>query len=299
MASLVLLGAGASYGSVGVDPYPPPLGNQLFGELVNRGGVASSLPDGLKRLFEYNFEEGMAKYFEDSRKNVMTFQRELAEYLAEFKITEKSVYLRLINAVGRSRVIFSSLNYDLLFEQAALGLGYGVRYDSASLANEIPLLKIHGSCNFWPNFPMGMLRGCVMEDSGVADIEANIRPLDQYETLLRCRGEDSVAPAIALFAKGKAVRVCPSFVEFQYAQWKGVAEAASKIFIVGVRVHPVDAHIWEIIGKSKSAVYYFGFDSDESEFGAWKADHKKRNAYFINKNFEQAVPVIASLLNKR
>ena len=42
MAVIVLLGAGASFGSVGVKPCPPPLGNNLFDALVDMGGVAQS-----------------------------------------------------------------------------------------------------------------------------------------------------------------------------------------------------------------------------------------------------------------
>lgn len=48
MAVVVLLGAGASFGSVGVKPYSPPLGNGLFNDLVERGGVASTLPQYIK-----------------------------------------------------------------------------------------------------------------------------------------------------------------------------------------------------------------------------------------------------------
>ena len=43
MTAVVLLGAGASYGSE-TDAPRPPLGNKLFEELEAAGGVASRLP---------------------------------------------------------------------------------------------------------------------------------------------------------------------------------------------------------------------------------------------------------------
>jgi len=83
MAALILFGAGASYGSKHVEgDKAPPLGIDLFRELALREGIASSLPDGIKNEFVENFEVGMAKYYEHSNGNIMTFQREMAEYLA-------------------------------------------------------------------------------------------------------------------------------------------------------------------------------------------------------------------------
>lgn len=94
MTNLVLIGAGASYGSGSVEPYPPPLGNGehgLFSKLELAGGVAAGLPDKLKALFRTDFERGMADYYEYADGNIMAFQRQLAGYLAQFKPSADNV----------------------------------------------------------------------------------------------------------------------------------------------------------------------------------------------------------------
>ena len=151
MAKIVLLGAGASFGSSDVTPHPPPLGGALFNELLSNGGEAASLPEEIKVIFQENFEEGMAKYYDYTNGNIMSFQRELSGYLAKFKPGKDNTYRRLLEALGTKRVIYSSLNYDLLFEQSATDIGLNVKYDTANEKGAVRLLKIHGSSNFWPN----------------------------------------------------------------------------------------------------------------------------------------------------
>jgi hypothetical protein len=101
-----------------------------------------------------------------------------------------------------------------------------------------------------------------------------------------------LAPAIAMYAEGKAVKVCPNYVDAQQAQWKIVTTSASRIFVVGVRVHIADAHIWGLLAKSKAPVTYFGRAPDKPEFMAWKATAKKKNAFFVEATFAESVKVI-------
>jgi hypothetical protein len=295
MAVVMLLGAGSSFGSVGVTPHVPPLGNGLFTDLVQRGGVASLLPDYIKKLFESNFEDGMAEYYKYSDGNIMTFQRELAHYLSSFQPTDSNVYINLINELGSQRVIYSSLNYDLLFELSAGKLGLFTNYTSEYKKGGVRLLKIHGSSNFWPDLPTGMLQGCTIAGSGRADIQASIRPLNQLETLEKCIKEDSVAPAIAMFAVGKSVKISPDYVEQQYEMWKAQVLKSSKIFVIGVRVHEVDHHIWGVLGKAQAKVVYFGFESDRAEFEQWKTNNNKKNAYFYKSDFKNSVKTIKNM----
>lgn len=154
------------------------------------------------------------------------------------------------------------------------------------------MLKIHGSSNFWPDLPTGMLKGCTISGSVRADIDAPIKTLTQAETLYKCTSEDSVAPAMAMFAVGKDVKISPDFVENQYEMWKEQVLRSSKIFVVGVRVHEIDEHIWGILGEVKAKVFYFGLEYDRAEFNMWKRNHKKKDAYFVISDFKNAVDKI-------
>lgn len=298
MAVIVLLGAGASFGSKNALPHTPPLGNKLFDDLVARGGIAARLPEYIQNIFKSNFEAGMLEYYKMSNGNIMAFQRELAHYLAEFSPLSDNVYIKLITTLNRSRVIYSSLNYDLLFEISAGHCNLNTYYTSKHHSDGVRLLKIHGSSNFWPDIPTGTFVGCTFIGSGRADIQAPIRPLNQRQTIYKCLQEDSVAPAIAMFAPGKQVKISPDYVENQYGMWLNAVKKASKIFIVGVRVHEVDTHIWGELGKIQGSVHYFGFENDKREFAQWKQNSVKNNAFFHESDFENAVEIISKIYKK-
>ncbi|MBP2197241.1 hypothetical protein [Pantoea cypripedii] len=296
MGYMILLGAGASFGSGSVLPYAPPLGNSLFTKLEELGNTAASLPNELKDLFRENFESGMAAYNEFANGNVMSFQRELAGYLARFKPLQGNHYIRLIESLNNRRFTYCSLNYDLLFELSANSLGYGITYSNRLAPRNIRLLKIHGSCNFWPDLGKSIIRGVSFFGSFSAAISAQVKPLNQYQSILKSTTEDSIAPAIAMYAEGKKVTVCPDYVSAQQEMWNESINETSKIFIIGVRVHQADKHIWQNIGESESDIYYFGASkADEEEFVAWKDAYRKKNAYFRLCLFPEAIDAIISL----
>ncbi len=297
MVSVVLVGAGASFGSEESSQHTPPLGINLFDRLQEQGGIAALIPSEIKTLFRADFEKGMAEYYEHADGDIMRFQRELAHYLAMFRPSPRNVYLRLIQTIGTRRVIYCSLNYDLLFELSAANLGLNTLYGTGCKEGHIRLIKPHGSSNFWPDIPVGMIRGGTFRRIGRADIQAPIRPLNQEETLYRCRSEDSVAPAIAMYAAGKAVKISPDYVEEQQRQWTLSAYAAKHVFVVGARVHPIDDHIWGTLSKTKANVTYFGFPNDLQSFVEWKSASRKKNAYFVESDFAHCINVIRSRIN--
>jgi hypothetical protein len=299
MTSVILLGAGASFGSGDVSPSIPPLGNDpdgLFARLETVGGQAANLPEDLKSLFRSDFEKGMAKFYEDSNGNIMRFQREIAAYLAQFTPGAKNAYVRLIQTVGVRRAIYASLNYDLLFELAAGSQGIKTCYGVEPLTSEVRLLKLHGSSNFWPDIPAGMLKNVTVANSVRADVQALIRPLNQNETLDRCAIEDSLAPAIAMYAEGKTVKISPDYVEQQQALWKTAVSDANKVFVVGVRVHNADAHIWGELAKTKASITYFGRCPDREAYEEWKTGYGKKHAYFIEATFQESIGIIGHRL---
>lgn len=299
MVSVVLFGAGASFGSGAVSPHVPPLGNGpdgLFSRLEATGGEASRLPDRLKSAFRADFEKGMSEYYEYSNGAIMRFQRELAAYFAQFKPGPSNTYLRLIQTLGVKRVIYSSLNYDLLFELSAAALQLKTTYGVDASASGARLIKLHGSCNFWPDIPPGTLRGITISRSGRADVQASIRPLTQEETIHYCANEESLAPAMAMYAEGKSVKVSPDYVDDQQSQWQSAVVKARHVFVVGVRVHSTDFHVWGALAKTQASITYFGRPADKSTFFDWKKVAGKRNAYFIEATFSECVGIIKSRL---
>lgn len=292
MTRVILLGAGASNGSIDASPSVPPLGNGLFDALASRNTQAATLPEHLKDLFRENFEAGMAAFYEYSNGTVMRFQRELAHYMAEFVPGPANAYIQLIKSLPSARCILSTLNYDLLIELSAAHLGYDTAYTVEHNPTCIRLLKLHGSCNFWPHMPGMTLRNVVISNCGV-DIQSQIMPLSREETLRKCLTEDSVAPSIAMYVEGKPVKVSPDYVERQKSMWSQAVSQASKICIAGARIHMPDTHIWAPLSTTKADVFYYGLQADYESFGEWKEASKKANAHFIKANFSDAVPKIS------
>lgn len=296
MKILVLLGAGASHGSKDVKPKVPPLGPQLFAELVKLGKEASRLPDDVKRMFNLDFEKGMKYYFSKTRGDVVTFQRELALYLASFEPGKENLYKVLLNKLINTNVVYCSLNYDLLLEEAADSLGLMVCYKSQCSHRGVNLLKIHGSSNFWPKLPMNMFRNCKIFGSTGQDVIAEVETLNRVETLKRCRQDTSMAPALSLYTEGKRVLICKDFVDVQLQMWYRETVNAEIIFIIGVKVQTQDVHVWAQLATSKARIVYFGLKTDEESFNKWKHDHPAINAEFHEAYFEGAISAIENIL---
>jgi hypothetical protein len=75
MVAVVLLGAGASFGSGECSTTEvPPLGNGLFAKLAQHSEEAASVPEDIKATFGMDFEAGMAEYAHYQNDNIMSFQ---------------------------------------------------------------------------------------------------------------------------------------------------------------------------------------------------------------------------------
>lgn len=297
MPTLVLLGAGASHGS---EPdrniRTPPLGNYLFGELCALGGVASKIPDDIKKVFfDQGFEEGMALFNARINIQLQAFHRELSAYLADFVPTSQNYYLDLLKKLGGRNVVFSSLNYDMMLEEAAIMIGMNVTYGVARAPNTVRVLKPHGSINFWPDSPPEMFTNCSFSNCGPI-LEIPVRPLRREPARNRCITDTSLSPAISMYAKGKKVSICPSFVREQQERFSAVCKQSSRILIIGVRVIPEDVHIWQPILKSGSEITYFGNDNDESELRAWATKNDRNNYVFVNGYFGKAIEHITPFI---
>lgn len=290
MDKLVLLGAGASYGSELTGRPVPPLGPDLFDRLASRPGIASRLPKSTQQLFK-DFEKGMAEFAVSNNGDIQQFQREMACYLAEFTPSPNSLYCELLKLFDRKETIFASLNYDLLLEEAMEACGYHACYDLKLLYRRIRLIKPHGSSNFWYDLPGHVFRNIKVVNCGTA-LSAPVRPRNRVESLALCQTDDSFAPAMSLYAKGKEVKTCPDFVIQQQALFEEACLSVKEIYIIGVRVVPEDAHVWGPLMKSSAHLTYFGRGNDESEFMAWVKSVGKENFSFVQGYFGEALDYI-------
>jgi hypothetical protein len=289
MHTLVLLGAGASFGSERDGVARPPLGENLFKEMAAAGSLASELPEDLANIFKSNFEIGMNALCEQFSKNIQRFQRELAEFLSSYSPTHDSLYIKLIKKMGWKNTVYASLNYDLLFEQAAESLGIGSVYGNLKRAGHARLIKPHGSSNFWPDMPAERITRSVFGAGGGDVYRGPVKPIGLMETRERCRVDDSLSPAMSLYAKGKTVQICSDYVSWHQEQFVKACRSAKRIVIVGVKVVPEDTHIWGPISRCSSRINYFGNHDDKTLFELWQDSVKRKGAYFIEGYFDKAL----------
>lgn len=296
MPTLVLLGAGASYGSEPANIGTPPLGDELFGELCNLGGIASGIPEEIKAVFAaQGFEQGMKAYYDRKDDELQAFHRELSSYLADFVPTQKSYYVELLNLLRGRNVIFSSLNYDMMLEEAIFMLGMNVSYDLERRVNSVRVLKPHGSINFWHDFPDGMFSGGTFSKVHSV-LRARVRPVDRVTAKHKSITDTCFSPAMSMYVKGKNVPVCPDFVLGQQEMFSDACRRASRIIVIGVRVVKEDTHVWGPLLDSGSEITYFGGKKDEVEFKEWSEATGRKNVVFVDAYFDRALSHIEPFL---
>jgi hypothetical protein len=294
MSALFLLGAGASHGSGECNPYPPPLGGQLFDELRRRGGIAAQLQPPLSIEFQRNFELGMAMFRQSRDADSTSFLRDMAEYFLQFTPGPRNLLHLLIQIIreGRRRSVIATTNYDMLLETVIDTAGLRFVYCGYPLPGpSLALLKLHGSCHFLPDLGGNVLRNCTFANNFGGNVDAPIRIAQSPEEVRRfLREEDSLAPAIAMYAPGKQVLFSPRFVQDQQRYFAGAAQVASVVYVIGLKVVPDDDHIWGVMSKSAARFEYVGFEPDE--FLLWAKDAKRRHVHVLEQSLESALPLI-------
>jgi len=299
MSSLFLFGAGASFGSGPCYPEPPPLGGVLFDHLRKAGGVAARVSEDLAKSFRDDFEVGMDRFWTEHNTWTSELLRDMALFFAKFEPLDDNLYIKLISVLGgtRKKAVFATANYDLLIEHAIVRSRLLISYGGLPAARDnIPILKIHGSCNFLPDLGGGGIRGIgfdLGQSVGGAILDAPIRVAQSVREILEfCTKEDAIAPALAMFHSTKRVLYCPSFVRHQQEAFLASINSASRIYVIGLRVHTVDEHIWGPLASAKAPLFYVGREPEE--FRHWAIQSKRQSAFSIATSFAEALPIIAT-----
>ncbi len=238
-----------------------------------------------------------------TRREVETtaFVREMAAYFADFEPGAGNHYTTLLDGVfKRGQVgVLATLNYDLLLEHAISRLGWSVAYRAPAPAKNVLVLKLHGSCNFLPDMQPQQISGIGFDLSAAPDasiLHAPIRAVGPHDVLEFCRREDSIAPAMALYAEGKAVLYCAQFVTQVQADWREAVKRAKRIYLIGVRPYPADTHVWGPLARKGPPIWYVG--PSGADFLDWAKGEGRRNAHHLSDDFGQSLPQIFRMLSR-
>jgi hypothetical protein len=298
VSNTFLLGAGASAFSGPCAPQAPPLGKDLFAALTARGGVFTRFGTELTAAFA-DFEEGMALLRVKRPDLIAPVLRDMADYFSHFAPEAKNLHYDFIEAVlaSGSPACVASLNYDLLLELAANRSGHRITYGAPPVPpRNLAILKIHGSCNFLPTFGGNSIQGITLipGNETTSLVDSDIKVGSPEEVQRYCREQTTLAPALAMYARGKKVWFSDRFVHNQHQQWVKALSTASRIVIIGVHLNTDDEHIWEPLRESRGRLLYAG--PEGPDVLSWARMKGRDKAFHIANSFAEAVSLLPRLL---
>ncbi|MCD6434226.1 MAG: hypothetical protein J7L14_01285 [Candidatus Diapherotrites archaeon] len=299
MSVVVLFGAGASYGAGGVLPSAPPLGSSLYRELVSMFPATwGALPPSLQTQFYANFEDGMSALWDRGSHAIPVLMQQMAIFFARYQLSSQRVdgYSKLLDALTSSRkpVLFSSLNYDCLFEVAVSMAGRAVNYfdNTPASDSDIAIWKLHGSCNFLPHGGVTATRG-VSFGPGVT-FGTGIRPVNPNEVATYCTSNTALYPAMAVYARGKPIQIAPEIIQRIQGFWTTAIKSASTVIIVGAHPHIADRHVWEPLSATEAKLLFVG---NKGAFLDWQSKYRIRgDSIYLGHRFDSSIKAIVKNL---
>jgi hypothetical protein len=290
-----VFGAGASYGSLDCKPSTPPLGNDLF-KAMRDGGFLSFVNEECAEKFS-DFEVGMDFFYKNHSGFVVRFLQEMSLFFLKYDLGDENLYFKIAEQLARSkkRAVFMTTNYDLLLEKSFERAGLDYSYSFGDSPDQVSLLKIHGSCNFIPQCTFTGIAFQFSPDWRGPAIRSNFRAeLDLRKVMKFCMSS-SIAPAIAMYSPDKTRLFDGVFVESQYSSWVESLSHCESIFVVGLRVHLVDRHIWELLAVTTAKIYYVG--SQKEVFEKWASENGRSGDVAISGRFEGAIEEIFNAIH--
>lgn len=253
----------------------------------------------LAKAFERNFEGGMDQFRKQRNTDLSELIRDMARYFVRFAPGPENLYRRLVRLIDRQRkdIILASINYDILLELSIHAEGHAVAYNYVPPvpANNVSVIKLHGSSNFLPDVRPNQFRdfSVVVNETG-SILDGPVKAVGPKEVLEFCDRENVVAPVLALYVKGKQVLFGRSFTEAVMGRWRQLVSTVGRVFVVGVQPNPDDDHIWGTLARSGCRLFYVG--PDREGFLRWATNEQRRKVHHFADSFETAIPLLGRVL---
>lgn len=163
-----------------------------------------------------------------------------------------------------------SLNYERLLEKSLLHAGLkpfvGPLPDDDEAAIELCLP--HGCCHLFCDGPMANPQ-VVSFNGRIAYPDSQVVVIaDPQQHYARIHG-NAFPPVMSYFEPAKTSPAGRTFIAGQRARWQELSAHADTLVIVGVRVRPHDAHIWQPVAACPGQVIYCSGPQGAIEYAAW------------------------------
>ncbi len=301
MSSVILFGAGASYGAGNIVPNRPPLGTELYSELSRSFPISwGALPDGVKDEFEVNFERGMRVIWD--KYAVIEFMRHMALYFIQFRPKQpgSTAYASLAREIRHheleGQVIVATLNYECLLELEFSHAGIEFSYSLGEVQEgRTNVLKPHGSCNFIPAGISG--RPGLIQIGRSATIDMPVRLVGNLNEVVKHILTQAFPPIMCLYMEGKPTQVAPRTVKAIQKTLQDEISVAKAVAVVGVHPNPEDTHIWDSIASCPGKVGYVGPSSQA--FTRWAKEYRPQSeGIILADSFESGVAPIVTFIER-
>lgn len=303
MGSVILFGAGASYGTGDVVPDRPPLGLELYSNLAtNFPGSWGVLPDDAKDEFKINFERGMRVIWDKYSGATMELMRHMALYFGQFRPKQpgSTAYASLARELQQhkleGRVTVATLNYECLLELEFWHAGIELSYSLEEVQQrQTKVLKPHGSCNFIPKGISGPV-GSIRMGRGAA-IDMPVRAIGDMNEVIKHILTQVLPPVMCLYMEGKPTQVATGTVKAIQKTLRDEISAAKAIAVVGVHPNPEDTYIWDSIASCQGQVGYVG--PSAQAFTRWAKEYRPQaGGTILAETFETGVVPIVSFIER-
>jgi len=215
----------------------------------------------------------------------------MGRYFTKFKLRDSRGNYNILadslsNSISTGETVLSSLNYDLLFEDAVTREVGEITYFPNSIPGECVFLKPHGSCNFNIN-----IEGDGIDfDEGV-QFSGKISQMHRTEIIRQWESDECIPPSMSYYRSDKYTQIGEDDILDIRGMWKRVVENASRIGIIGVKPYKEDDHIWGPLSETDAQIIYIG---GQDHFKNWTAEFRDRNDIFISERFGDGIDTFLS-----
>ncbi len=201
----------------------------------------------------------------------------MAAFFFQFKPRTSNLYVELGRRMRRKSWsgALGTLNYDRLLEMSLGHVGLHPVLGQSAGDGQVEVCLPHGCCHlFCESVKMSPI-GVSFSGVGVT-IDGPVSVVgDPRQFSARIAG-DAVPPVMSYFEPRKTTSAGASFIEGQRARWTELVKLADVIAIVGVKVRPLDEHIWKPIEECSARLVYCAGRSAGKEFESWSGSVRPR-----------------------
>lgn len=285
---LILLGAGASYGSEPNKSIVPPLALDLFDKLLEfRPSLWRQIPSDIAAIYREDFEAGMLAVADKMPHALSFIQRSMGAFFYRYGPTPSSLYTKLAKQIRLSQWngAIATLNYERMLQIALIREGCECVVGKAE-ESQIELCLPHGSCNLFCQSVMGNA-GLVSFHGMNVTTNGPVTCIDHPDAFWPRIENDSFPPVMSYFEPKKFTTSGASFINSQRQRLIDLINNSKSIAVIGIQVREQDTHIWDALASTSAPIYYCAGPPGAIAYKSWKAKlhNKKRESDFIAKDY--------------